>query len=64
MIYADQRWIGNHGIGRFARNVLAEMPYSPVPISGHPAAPLDSVRLHRRVRAGDHRGGRLVDALH
>ena len=23
MIYADQRWIGDHGIGRFARHVLA-----------------------------------------
>jgi glycosyltransferase involved in cell wall biosynthesis len=35
MIYADQRWIGDHGIGRFARHVLA------------PAAPLDAWRLAR-----------------
>ena len=47
MIYADQRWIGNHGIGRFARKVLAGLDYRPVPLSGHPAAPLDAWRLAR-----------------
>lgn len=47
MIYADQRWIGNHGIGRFARKVLAGLDYSPIPLSGHPAAPLDAWRLAR-----------------
>jgi glycosyltransferase involved in cell wall biosynthesis len=45
MIYADQRWIGNHGIGRFARHVLAELDYLPVSITSNPAAPLDSLRL-------------------
>ena len=47
MIYADQRWIGDHGIGRFARHVLAGLDYRPVPLDGHPAAPLDSWRLAR-----------------
>ncbi len=47
MIYADQRWIGEHGIGRFARHVLAELDYRPVPLAIHPAAPLDSWRLAR-----------------
>ena len=47
MIYADQRWIGNHGIGRFAREVLGGLNYRPVPLAGHPAAPLDSWRLSR-----------------
>ncbi len=47
MIYADQRWIGNHGIGRFAREVLAGLDYCPVPLSSHPAAPLDAWRLAR-----------------
>src|SRR5579864_6698706 len=47
MIYADQRWIGNHGIGRFARNVLAGLDYHPIPLSGHPAAPLAAWRLAR-----------------
>jgi glycosyltransferase involved in cell wall biosynthesis len=47
MIYADQRWIGDHGIGRFAKNVLPGIDYRPVPLSGHPAAPLDAWRLAR-----------------
>jgi len=47
VIYADQRWIGNHGIGRFARHVLAGLDYRPVPLGGHPAAPLDAWRLAR-----------------
>jgi glycosyltransferase involved in cell wall biosynthesis len=47
MIYADQRWVGEHGIGRFARHVLAELDYRPVPLTTHPAAPLDSWQLTR-----------------
>ncbi len=47
MIYADQRWIGNHGIGRFARHVLAGLDYRPVPLASNPAAPLDAWRLAR-----------------
>jgi glycosyltransferase involved in cell wall biosynthesis len=50
VIYADQRWIGNHGIGRFARHVLAGLEYQPVPLASHPAAALDSVRLARVLR--------------
>jgi glycosyltransferase involved in cell wall biosynthesis len=45
VIYADQRWIGDHGIGRFAKHVLAGLQYRPVPLKSHPAAPLDSLRL-------------------
>ncbi|HTC48155.1 MAG TPA: glycosyltransferase family 1 protein [Candidatus Aquilonibacter sp.] len=47
MIYADQRWIGNHGIGRFARHVLPALDYSPVSLTSNPAAPLDALRLAR-----------------
>jgi glycosyltransferase involved in cell wall biosynthesis len=47
MIYADQRWIGNHGIGRFAREVLAHLDYRPVGLASNPAAPLDAWRLAR-----------------
>jgi glycosyltransferase involved in cell wall biosynthesis len=47
MIYADQRWIGHHGIGRFARHVLAGLDYRPVPLASNPAAPLDSWFLGR-----------------
>ena len=50
MIYADQRWIGNHGIGRFARHVLADLDYQPVPLNSNPAAPLDSWVLARALR--------------
>src|SRR5215469_6153785 len=50
MIYADQRWIGHHGIGRFARHVLAGLDYRPVPLTSHPAAPLDAWRLPRALR--------------
>jgi O-antigen biosynthesis alpha-1,2-mannosyltransferase len=47
VIYADQRWIGDHGIGRFTRHVLADLDYRPVSLVSHPAAPLDSWRLTR-----------------
>lgn len=45
MIYADQRWIGDHGIGRFARHVLAGLDYRPVALMSNPAAPLDAWHL-------------------
>jgi glycosyltransferase involved in cell wall biosynthesis len=50
MIFADQRWIGNHGIGRFARHVLAGLDYRPVPLASHPAAPFDSWSLALALR--------------
>lgn len=50
MIYADQRWIGQHGIGRFARHVLAGLNYHPVSLTSHPAAAFDSWFLARSLR--------------
>jgi len=47
MIYADHRWVGNHGIGRFAGHVLTGFDYCPVRLTSHPAAPFDSWRLAR-----------------
>jgi glycosyltransferase involved in cell wall biosynthesis len=47
MIYADQRWIGDHGIGRFAQRVLAGLDYHPVALASNPASPLDPWRLTR-----------------
>jgi len=47
MLYADQRWIGDHGIGRFARQVLMGLEYAPVALTSHPASPLDPLRLSR-----------------
>jgi glycosyltransferase involved in cell wall biosynthesis len=54
MIYADQRWIGNHGIGRFARHVLSGLDYRQVPLASNPAAPLDAWRLARALRGLTH----------
>jgi glycosyltransferase involved in cell wall biosynthesis len=50
VIYADQRWVGNHGIGRFARHVLGSLKYQPVELTSSPAAPLDTWRLSRALR--------------
>ena len=50
MLYADQRWIGEHGIGRFARSVLAGLAYQPVALKSNPAAPLDSWFLARALK--------------
>jgi len=47
MLYADQRWIGDHGIGRFARHVLNGLDYRQVSLESSPAAPLDSWFLAR-----------------
>jgi glycosyltransferase involved in cell wall biosynthesis len=49
MIYADQRWIGDHGIGRFARYVLAGIDYRPVSIISAPASSLDIWRLSKEL---------------
>jgi glycosyltransferase involved in cell wall biosynthesis len=45
VIYADQRWIGNHGIGRFAKRVLEGVDFRTVPLASHPADPLDALHL-------------------
>jgi glycosyltransferase involved in cell wall biosynthesis len=49
VIYADQRWIGDHGIGRFARHVLSGLDYRPLGLNTRPAAPLDALRLTREL---------------
>lgn len=50
MIYADQRWIGGHGIGTFARHVLTGLHTCSVPLATNPASPLDPWRLQRALR--------------
>lgn len=50
MLYADQRWIGDHGIGRFARMVLSGLHYSPLPLKTNPASPLDMCRTSWALR--------------
>ncbi|PHV33807.1 mannosyl transferase [Janthinobacterium sp. BJB312] len=44
-IYFDARWIGDHGIGRFARVVGEKLQLEPIEISGSPSSPLDPVRF-------------------
>jgi glycosyltransferase involved in cell wall biosynthesis len=56
MIYADPRRIGDHGIGRFAREVLSRLDYRPIAIKTNPSAPFDPVLLTyalRNLKAGD-----------
>jgi glycosyltransferase involved in cell wall biosynthesis len=50
MIYADQRWIGDHGIGRVAREVLAGLDFRQIPLVSDPASPLDPMRLSHALR--------------
>lgn len=46
MLLADYRWIGPHGIGRFASEVLNRLPaINPVPALGKPLHPLDPMLL-------------------
>jgi glycosyltransferase involved in cell wall biosynthesis len=47
LIYADQRWIGKGGIGRFARHVLAGIEYRPISLPLDPASPADAWRLSK-----------------
>ena len=50
-ILADARWVGRHGIGRFAAEVLRRLPgYRPVPGARGPLQPLDPLLLARTIR--------------
>lgn len=44
-IYFDSRWIGDHGIGRFARVLDEQLGLPHLPIGGSPSSPLDPLRL-------------------
>ena len=49
-ILADARWIGPHGIGRFASNVLSRLPQHAQLRSGHPLlSPLDPLWLSYQI---------------
>lgn len=43
-IYYDKRWEGDHGIGRFARNVVTS-DMRPLDLQGSPSSPADSLVL-------------------
>lgn len=46
MLHVDGRWRGQHGIGRYATEVIdrLSMPWIPLPLSGSPSSPLDALR--------------------
>ena len=43
--YFDARWIGEHGIGRFAAELARRLPVVPLPLAGSPSDPADPFRL-------------------
>jgi len=50
-IMADQRWMGDHGIGRFAREVISRLgPTREVPTERSPLHPLDPWLLRRALK--------------
>lgn len=56
MLYVDDRRIGPHGIGRFARQVLSGVDYRPISMTTDPDSPLDPMRLTlvlRKLSSGD-----------
>jgi glycosyltransferase involved in cell wall biosynthesis len=50
MLYADDRRVGDHGIGQFARQVLTGIRYSRVTLKSDPDSPLDPLLLTRFLR--------------
>jgi glycosyltransferase involved in cell wall biosynthesis len=50
-ILFDARWIGMHGIGRFAAELAREIPFSLLRGKASPASPLDPVFLSRQLWA-------------
>src|SRR6218665_3034319 len=50
MILYDQRWYGDHGIGRFAREVGARLILQDAGLRGSPSAPLDPLNMTLSLR--------------
>lgn len=44
-VYFDERWIGPHGIGRFAANLAERIALQPLGMKGKPSHPFDPLRL-------------------
>lgn len=46
LVVVDNRWSGQHGIGRYAAEVLARIsvPWTPIDPSGRPSSPVDFIR--------------------
>lgn len=43
----DSRWVGEHGIGRFAREIQRRIPMEALALSGKPSDPIDPLRFSR-----------------
>lgn len=54
-LFADERWIGTHGIGRYSREVLGRVrtPWQPLRAQGSPSSARAAFHLPRAVRPGD-----------
>jgi len=44
-IYFDARWIGSHGIGRFAHALNQRLRLPHLQIGGSPVSPIDPLRM-------------------
>lgn len=47
-IYIDERWIGEHGIGRFANVLATHIKFAPMNMAGSPSSPFDAMRFFLR----------------
>ena len=57
-VVVDARWDGAHGIGRFAREVLARVPWQLVPVTGsHPVSARGLLELDPALRRAARRTG-------
>ena len=49
-LLADERWIGKHGIGRFAGELLDRVGHAALTLGGRPSDPWDPLRLSKALR--------------
>lgn len=47
-IYIDERWIGEHGIGRFANVLASKIKFTTMNMAGLPSSPFDAIRFFFR----------------
>lgn len=47
-LYIDERWIGEHGIGRFANVLATHIKFTPMNMAGSPSSPFDAMRFFLR----------------
>lgn len=47
-IYMDERWIGEHGIGRFANVLANRISFTSMKMTGSPTSPFDAIKFFLR----------------